>query len=1319
METIKIWPGWEIKEQVGEGDLGKVFRIERTDAGITREAALKVIEISGDPGEIKMYRKMGMDEDSITEIYEERKNQLFTAVVRLSCLRTAYGIASVEDFDSFWNEEDSSWTILIRSEFLESLDAYGKKKDGDLLPYEIAEMGRDIAGALMTLEKEGITTLSVKPSNILRNTEGAYKLSDAGINEGTGRLAASKVGTLFSWDAPELVRSGKYDQTSDIYSLGMVMYVLLNGGKRPFMEEGGVLKRWMKFRIANERRVSGEPLPNPVSGDEELQKIVLRACAPDPEDRYQNAEELKEALEIWLFGQKYGKRVIGADEVSPDRAADEASETAEASEPSFAPAESEPSFKPENVETEPSFEPAEAETPSASLESEAEGLPESAAVPEAEPVAEAAAEPEAEDVPESAAGPEAEDVPEAAAESEAEVVPEAAAESEAEAVPEAAAEPEAEIVPEVSAEPEAEDFSDASGEPAAEEEPEQFVALPAGALEKAPVFLAKTDSFAPDQNEQDEEDKEILRVKAEEEDPFRDAAQTDQPERISLFKKTEEEPPVETDIRAEIPSVSVRDEGVHEKELNPFEKDFFSSPEPFELPEEAAAEPVQSSEEFFHSPDLFDSSEEKSADRNDITGMPPYVGFGEDEEVTALIEDSDRRIFENPAPVLRKDEPQSDEEESLDDSVAGFFRTGADLDDEGPGNEEFSAAESSQPEPVMPAFAAGAFFGGEAQDMPSDDDPYAATMVEEPSFEEASEPEKKEIPPTADVFIYIFQRDDRLFGIHSVVSENAGGARLKMKSEILETGLFEMILDNLGKRTELPIENAFVTIGSGASQREYEERKEMVLAAGLKSVTVLDDAAVNALGVFAEDLVGQEGEHYVLSVIHDYSGFHSSLLKFDTLGGSGIRVLKSAPTMKVINPNDNPAFIMDRMLQDNCRVDGVDYSDRVERVLVDNRNRPLMGSVGQGSFDPYYNEVYGSIFQRANLYEGIEALRGLAYYDSCEKGEKNGVRISLSVFEEPVKREQEEYSASTQEKGVSEQAGWMGFGMGSQDSATDFRNDRGSDMAAPDFSTMESTMMGADPFAAGKENFSGSQDPFGAGGETFGSSQDPFGAGGETFGSSPDPFGAGGETFGGSPDPFGAGGDTFSGSRDPFGAGGDTFNATVAGDAFSGQTNGSTALGKNPFGDELTADGFGGSLEDTSAGNPPMDGFGGMPENKAGYPGISYSDRGRIYMLNEKKPINDVTMEVNEGGIDLFRKDMKIALAFGMIGSAIEGKGKKFAHIDFAQIRGFGYETPNPKTGPKPALYTADGKVYIFDFANAANTENILRQIAGSADGSF
>ena len=115
----------------------------------------------------------------------------------------------------------------------------------------------------------------------------------------------------------------------------------------------------------------------------------------------------------------------------------------------------------------------------------------------------------------------------------------------------------------------------------------------------------------------------------------------------------------------------------------------------------------------------------------------------------------------------------------------------------------------------------------------------------------------------------------------------------------------------------------------------------------------------------------------------------------------------------------------------------------------------------------------------------------------------------------------------------------------------------------------------------------------------------------------------------------------------------------------------------------------------------------------AGIPaGIPYSDKGRLFILNEKKPIKDVTMEVNEGGIDLFRKDVKIALAFGMIGSAIEGKGKQFMHIDFSQVSGFGYEEPVPNMGQRPTLYTSDGKGYIFDFRNMEGTDNILRQIA-------
>ena len=1346
METIKIWPGWEIKEQIGEGDLGKVFRIERTDAGITGEAALKVIEISGDSSEIKMFRKMGMDEDSILEIYEERKNQLFASVARLSCLRTAYGIASVEDFDSFWNEEESSWTILIRSEYLESLDAYGKKKGGDLFPEEIAEMGRDIAGALMTLEKEGITTLSVKPSNILRNSEGAYKLSDAGVNEGTGRLAASKVGTLFSWDAPELVRSGNYDRTSDIYSLGMVMYVLLNGGKRPFMEEGGVLKRWMQFRMANERRVSGEPLPKPVSGDEELQKIVLKACAPRPEDRYQTAQELRDALEIWLFGQKYGKRFFDTAAVSAEQQgipenADNAGVFEDAQPVPAAEAEPFPETELKMGEAETPFESAAAEIPFEPQVRE-EGTPFVPGPVEAE-IPSVSADLTA--APFSASWePAAETFPAPAEESAVEEEPEQFADI----FPAPAEESAVEEEPKQFADMQEESLTAAEGFGVEEEIGGAFSEgvmpiLPEDALEKSPAFFGETDSSVTDQNEEESDPEGIQLVKAEPEDYLSDAVHADSYGGISLFKKTEDEPENDTDIVAENPSVPVWDEGVHEKELNPFPKDLFSEPEPFDLQKEPTGEPWQSSEELFHSPDLFDSSEEKGTDQEVPSGMNSFTGWGDDSEVTALVSDEDRQVPDSSEPFFDRHESQGDKEKSLDDSISAFFSKGADLDDEEQKNEDFPVEEVSQQQPEIPGSAPDIFFGGEAFGQSQNNDPYGVTTAEVPASEAAPEEEKKEIPPTADVFMYIFQRDDRKIGIHSLVSENGGGARLKMKSDILETGLFEAILNNLRDRTTLPITNAYVTIGSGATKEEYEERKEMVRAAGLESVTVLDDAAVNALGIFGEELGGSDGEHYVLSVIHDYNGFHSSLLKFDRSEGSAISVLKSSPTARVVNPMENPAFTMDRMLQDNCRVDGVDYSERIERILVDNRNRPLYGSVGQGSFDPYYNEVYGSIFRRAALYEGIEALKGLIYYDSCKKEKKDAVRISLSVFEEPVEETPAGYPVFSRENGPSAQDDWMGFGADNgaahRGSDPDFRTDPERDMADPNFSTMESTMVGTDPFANGGGSSGSGQDPFGAGSQMFGSSQDPFGAGSQMFGSSQDPFGAGGQTSGSSQDSFGAGGQTSGSSSDPFGADGDMFNETVSGENNYGQTNGNAAFGRNPFGDELTADGFGGNaLDDTSAGNSHMNGFGenvlddtsagsshkdgigGMPDNKAGVPsGISYSDRGRIYLLNEKKPIKDVTMEVNDGGIDLFRKDMKITLAFGMIGSAIEGKGRKFAHIDFSQIRGFGYETPNTEVGPKPALYTTDGKVYTFDFVNAEGTENILRQIAGASGRPF
>ena len=107
--------------------------------------------------------------------------------------------------------------------------------------------------------------------------------------------------------APEVVRERSYNRTVDLYSLGMIMYRILNGGRVPFIpqEESALTSQMLKE--ANERRFNGEPLPHLKEISDEMNEIVLKACSFKPEDRYQTAKEMGNELREY-------KRVIESDE---------------------------------------------------------------------------------------------------------------------------------------------------------------------------------------------------------------------------------------------------------------------------------------------------------------------------------------------------------------------------------------------------------------------------------------------------------------------------------------------------------------------------------------------------------------------------------------------------------------------------------------------------------------------------------------------------------------------------------------------------------------------------------------------------------------------------------------------------------------------------------------------------------------------------------------------------------------------------------------------------------------------------------------------
>ena len=106
----------------------------------------------------------------------------------------------------------------------------------------------------------------------------------------------SKKGT-YSYMAPEMYKGEKYDSRVDIYSLGIVLYRLMNHNRLPFMS---LEKQFITYRDkenALNKRVAGEQMSAPVDAGTQFARIIMKACAYDPAQRYQTPEELYSALD--------------------------------------------------------------------------------------------------------------------------------------------------------------------------------------------------------------------------------------------------------------------------------------------------------------------------------------------------------------------------------------------------------------------------------------------------------------------------------------------------------------------------------------------------------------------------------------------------------------------------------------------------------------------------------------------------------------------------------------------------------------------------------------------------------------------------------------------------------------------------------------------------------------------------------------------------------------------------------------------------------------------------------------------------------------
>ncbi|MCH5314354.1 MAG: protein kinase [Eubacterium sp.] len=100
--------------------------------------------------------------------------------------------------------------------------------------------------------------------------------------------------------APEVYRDLPYNHTVDIYSLGIVLYRLLNHNRAPFLPKYPNTITYSDRENALSMRIKGEPIPDIDSIPRELNELVKKACAFNPADRYNSACELKNDLNVFL-----------------------------------------------------------------------------------------------------------------------------------------------------------------------------------------------------------------------------------------------------------------------------------------------------------------------------------------------------------------------------------------------------------------------------------------------------------------------------------------------------------------------------------------------------------------------------------------------------------------------------------------------------------------------------------------------------------------------------------------------------------------------------------------------------------------------------------------------------------------------------------------------------------------------------------------------------------------------------------------------------------------------------------------------------------
>lgn len=292
-----LWGEWKIKEQIGQGSIGKVYSISKNVLGIEQISAVKFITIPT-PEHIDIFYSSNEFEDSNskTDFYYNIVQEIGKEVNLLYILKGHSNIISFEDSTIIKVENEIKWHILIKMEYAISLKDH--LKTAKLFEDEIIDIGIDICKALIKCHENNIIHRDIKEANVFRSQNGTYKLGDFSVSKNTSKttFVNTKVGTLDCMP-PEVFSGQTYNQKADIYSLGLMLYRLVNNNRLPFMPKFPDKFSLNDIESSQSLRMSGKEFNPPQNASKSFTEIILKACAFDPNNRFEDAISFEVALQ--------------------------------------------------------------------------------------------------------------------------------------------------------------------------------------------------------------------------------------------------------------------------------------------------------------------------------------------------------------------------------------------------------------------------------------------------------------------------------------------------------------------------------------------------------------------------------------------------------------------------------------------------------------------------------------------------------------------------------------------------------------------------------------------------------------------------------------------------------------------------------------------------------------------------------------------------------------------------------------------------------------------------------------------------------------